>query len=152
MTSLPHPHLTPSPWTPLVPPASVSLLPWPTSQTHLFKWQNPIQPHNPGKVSPFSHSLMQLMIENVFIQHLYTPGTGLGITMSNIQRYRKRKRENPCPLKPPRTAEEEGGGSFWPLLGHTQSRGLKSRCPWGSTRPLSEEAGRAWLMPGVDPF
>lgn len=150
VTSRPYPYHLQVPWTPLVPPASVPLLPRPASQTHLFKWQNPVQPHNPGRVSPFTHSVMQLLIENVFIQHLYMSGTGLGITMSNIQRYRKRKRENPCPPETHGTAKREGESSFWPLLCHTWSGVSNPDIPGGPEEPyVSEEAGWAWLGPGT---
>lgn len=72
-------------------------------------------PHNPGQGSLFIHSFMLLLTENVFIQNLCMPGTGLGITMSNIQTYRERKRES-LPPKPTEQLRGRSGSDLLALL------------------------------------
>ena len=120
---------TPSqePWTPLDAPSLCPSASFACSSDSAFQMAYLL---TLGRGLPLVHSFIQLLIKNVLIQLLYMPATGLGITVSNIQRYRENRESLPS-----RNAQYSGGGGRELAL----SRGLKPRRPLGWGRPLGEQ-------------
>lgn len=96
---------TPSqePWTPLDAPSLCPPASFACSSDSAF--QMAFKLLTLGRALPLVHSFIQLLIKNVFIQLLYMPATGLGITVSNIQRYRENRESLPS-----RNTQYRGGG------------------------------------------